>query len=135
MANDLPLVVVEEVVLQEVEASLQELGEWTVGCCLVVEEGVQKTLIEAQVRSLQVVEGEVHAFLVEHQEVKVQKIRLAGVLQEVMVDLLETGCSGLVVVCWVQGVEEVLESLVWDWVDPLEDQGHCHGHQQGFLGA
>lgn len=52
-----------------------------------------------------------------------------------MVDLHETGCSGLVVVCWVREVEEVLKSLVWDWVDPSEDQGHCHGHQQGFLGA
>lgn len=73
MANDLPLVVVV-VVHQEVEASLQDLGEGTFGCCLVVEGVVQKTLILAQVRSLQVVEGEVRASLVEHQEVKVQKI-------------------------------------------------------------
>lgn len=51
---------------QEVEASLQEWEERMVGCCLVVDEEVQKILVFAQPWSLQAEEGEVRASLVEH---------------------------------------------------------------------
>lgn len=67
MANDLPQeLVVVGVGRQEVEASLQERGERMVGCCLVVDEEVQKILVFAQPWSLQAEEGEVRASLVEH---------------------------------------------------------------------
>lgn len=51
---------------QEVEAYLQEWEERMVGCCLVVDEEVQKILVFAQPWSLQAEEGEVRASLVEH---------------------------------------------------------------------
>lgn len=67
MANDLPQEpVVVGVGRQEVEASLQEWEERMVGCCLVVDEEVQKILVFAQPWSLQAEEGEVRASLVEH---------------------------------------------------------------------
>ena len=69
MADDLQQeLVVVEVCRQEAEASLQEM-EKKAGCCLGVDEEVLKILASAQLKSLQVEEGEVRVSLKEHQGV------------------------------------------------------------------
>lgn len=69
MADDLQKeLVVVEVCRREAEASLQEMGK-KAGCCLGVDEEVLKILVLAQLKSLQVEEGEVRVSLKEHREV------------------------------------------------------------------
>lgn len=124
---------------QEAGVYLQELVVREGGCCLRVEEEARRSLVLAQARSLLVGEGGVHASLVEHWEVVVQTLGWVWVLQEVTV---EVGphvmvSSGVVEVYWVREEGGLLECLVWmrNWGGPLEDQGHCYGHQQGPPGV
>lgn len=90
----------------------------------------------AQVRSLLAVEGEVHASLMEHQEVQLQKHGWVWVLQGAMavVGLHETGSPGLVEVCWAREGGHLECLVLRNLGGPWEDQGHYYD-QVDLLGV
>lgn len=136
MAGVLQGQVVVAVDHQEVGASLLEQVVREVCCYLKVEEA-RRSLFEGLVWNLLVAEEEGRASLMECLVVQMEIHGPASVLWGVMVEVgpHEMGRTEQVEVCWVREEEHLLESLAWmeNLGGPWEDQGHCYGHQQGFL--